>query len=178
MNGVTLDGKLDESAWSGKTSVTYAAADMGKTGKEEITYTGFMGTDGFYYAATMKISSYNVAAADCTDTLILNFGSDGLANPRIELQISGLGNVNRVMGGVGVYVAEKDANGYYTVTFEGYVPYRVLDAKWPSFTYTTESLSLYMGFNSKANQHWLKTGEFNSYNYNFTITKAGLALKG
>lgn len=178
LNGVTLDGKLDESAWSGKTSVTYAAADMGKTGKEEITYTGFMGTDGFYYAATMKISSYNVAAADCTDTLILNFGSDGLANPRIELQISGLGNVNRVMGGVGVYVAEKDANGYYTVTFEGYVPYRVLDAKWPSFTYTTESLSLYMGFNSKANQHWLKTGEFNSYNYNFTITKAGLALKG
>lgn len=178
LNGVTLDGKLDESVWSGKTSVTYAAADMGKTGKEEITYTGFMGTDGFYYAATMKISSYNVAAADCTDTLILNFGSDGLANPRIELQISGLGNVNRVMGGVGVYVAEKDANGYYTVTFEGYVPYRVLDAKWPSFTYTTESLSLYMGFNSKANQHWLKTGEFNSYNYNFTITKAGLALKG
>lgn len=178
LNDVTLDGKLDESAWSGKTSVTYAAADMGKTGKEEITYTGFMGTDGFYYAATMKISSYNVAAADCTDTLILNFGSDGLANPRIELQISGLGNVNRVMGGVGVYVAEKDANGYYTVTFEGYVPYRVLDAKWPSFTYTTESLSLYMGFNSKANQHWLKTGEFNSYNYNFTITKAGLALKG
>ena len=178
LNGVTLDGKLDESAWSGKTSVTYAAADMGKTGKEEITYTGFMGTDGFYYAATMKISSYNVAAADCTDTLILNFGSDGLANPRIELQITGLGNVNRVMGGVGVYVAEKDANGYYTVTFEGYVPYRVLDAKWPSFTYTTESLSLYMGFNSKANQHWLKTGEFNSYNYNFTITKAGLALKG
>lgn len=178
LNGVTLDGKLDESAWSGKTSVTYAAADMGKTGKEEIIYTGFMGTDGFYYAATMKISSYNVAAADCTDTLILNFGSDGLANPRIELQISGLGNVNRVMGGVGVYVAEKDANGYYTVTFEGYVPYRVLDAKWPSFTYTTESLSLYMGFNSKANQHWLKTGEFNSYNYNFTITKAGLALKG
>lgn len=178
LNGVTLDGKLDESAWSGKTSVTYVAADMGKTGKEEITYTGFMGTDGFYYAATMKISSYNVAAADCTDTLILNFGSDGLANPRIELQISGLGNVNRVMGGVGVYVAEKDANGYYTVTFEGYVPYRVLDAKWPSFTYTTESLSLYMGFNSKANQHWLKTGEFNSYNYNFTITKAGLALKG
>ena len=178
LNGVTLDGKLDESAWSGKTSVTYAAADMGKTGKEEITYTGFMGTDGFYYAATMKISSYNVAAADCTDTLILSFGSDGLANPRIELQITGLGNVNRVMGGVGVYVAEKDANGYYTVTFEGYVPYRVLDAKWPSFTYTTESLSLYMGFNSKANQHWLKTGEFNSYNYNFTITKAGLALKG
>lgn len=178
LNGVTLDGKLDESAWSDKTSVTYAAADMGKTGKEEITYTGFMGTDGFYYAATLKISSYTVTAADLTDALILNFKAGGLANPRIELQITGIGNVNRVMGGVGVYVAEKDANGYYTVTFEGYVPYRVLDAKWPSFTYTTESLSLYMGFNSKANQHWLKTGEFNSYNYNFTITKAGLALKG
>lgn len=175
LNGVTLDGKLDESAWSGKTSVTYAAADMGKTGKEEITYTGFMGTDGFYYAATMKISSYNVAAADCTDTLILNFGSDGLANPRIELQITGLGNVNRVMGGVGVYITEAD--GYYTVTFEGYVPYRVLDAKWSSFTYTEGSLSLYMGFNSGANKHWLKEGEYSGYAYNFTITKTGLVLK-
>lgn len=175
LNGVTLDGKLDESAWSGKTSVTYAAADMGKTGKEEITYTGFMGTDGFYYAATMKISSYNVAAADCTDTLILNFGSAGLANPRIELQITGLGNVNRVMGGVGVYITEAD--GYYTVTFEGYVPYRVLAAKWPSFTYTEDCLSLYMGFNSGANKHWLKEGEYSGYAYNFTITKTGLVLK-
>ncbi len=175
LNGVTLDGKLDESAWSGKTSVTYAAADMGKTGKEEIAYTGFMGTDGFYYAATMKISSYNVAAADCTDTLILNFGSDGLANPRIELQITGLGNVNRVMGGVGVYITEAD--GYYTVTFEGYVPYRVLGAKWPSFTYTEDCLSLYMGFNSGANKHWLKEGEYSGYAYNFTITKTGLVLK-
>ena len=134
-----------------------------------------MGTDGFYYAATMKISSYNVAAADCTDTLILNFGSDGLANPRIELQITGLGNVNRVMGGVGVYITEAD--GYYTVTFEGYVPYRVLGAKWPSFTYTEDCLSLYMGFNSGANKHWLKEGEYSGYAYNFTITKTGLVLK-
>ena len=178
LGDITLDGKLDESAWSNKTSVTYSAAEMGdsgQSGKEEITYTGFMGEDGFYYAATLKISSYTVTAADFTDALILNFQAGSLGNPRIELQISGLGNVNRVMGGVGVYVTKAD--GYYTVTFEGYVPYRVLDAKWPTLTYTTESLSLYMGFNSGAHKHWLKTGEYNSYNYNFTITKTGLVLK-
>lgn len=176
LKGVTLDGKLDESAWSNKTSVTYSAADMGKTGNEEITYTGFMGEDGLYYAATLKISEYAVNAKDGSYVLVLNFSdTDDWANPRIELQISGLGNVNRVMGGIGVCVTEAD--GYYTVTFEGYVPYRVLDAKWPTFTYTAESLSLYMGFQTDANTKWLKEGEFSRYRYNFTFIESGLALK-
>lgn len=73
LEGVTLDGKLDESAWSNKTSVTYSAADMGKTGNEEITYTGFMGEDGLYYAATLKISEYAVNAKDGSYVLVLNF---------------------------------------------------------------------------------------------------------
>ena len=176
LNGVTLDGKLDESAWSGKTSVAYSASDMGMTGNEEITYTGFMGEDGLYYAATLKISEYAVNAKDGSYVLVLNFSdTDAWANPRIELQISGLGNVNRVMGGIGVCVTEAD--GYYTVTFEGYVPYRVMNVKWPTFTYTAESLSLYMGFQTDANTKWLKEGEFSGYRYNFTFTKSGLALK-
>ena len=176
LEGVTLDGKLDESAWSNKTSVTYSAADMGKTGNEEITYTGFMGEDGLYYAATLKISEYAVNAKDGSYVLVLNFSdTDAWANPRIELQISGLGNVNRVMGGIGVCVTEAD--GYYTVTFEGYVPYRVMNAKWPTFTYTAESLSLYMGFQTDADTKWLKEGEFSGYRYNFTFTESGLALK-
>lgn len=176
LNGVTLDGKLDESAWSGKTSVAYSATDMGMTGNEEITYTGFMGEDGLYYAATLKISEYAVNAKDGSYVLVLNFSdTDAWANPRIELQISGLGNVNRVMGGIGVCVTEAD--GYYTVTFEGYVPYRVMNAKWPNFTFTAESLSLYMGFQTDAKTKWLKEGEFSGYRYNFTFTKSGLALK-
>ena len=176
LGGITLDGKLDESAWSNKTSVTYSATDMGMTGNEEITYTGFMGEDGLYYAATLKISEYAVNAKDGSYVLVLNFSdTDAWANPRIELQISGLGNVNRVMGGIGVCVTEAD--GYYTVTFEGYVPYRVMNAKWPTFTYTAESLSLYMGFQTDANTKWLKEGEFSGYRYNFTFTESGLALK-
>lgn len=176
LGGITLDGKLDESAWSNKTSVAYSATDMGMTGNEEITYTGFMGEDGLYYAATLKISEYAVNAKDGSYVLVLNFSdTDAWANPRIELQISGLGNVNRVMGGIGVCVTEAD--GYYTVTFEGYVPYRVMNAKWPTFTYTAESLSLYMGFQTDANTKWLKEGEFSGYRYNFTFTKSGLALK-
>lgn len=176
LGGITLDGKLDESAWSGKTSVAYSATDMGMTGNEEITYTGFMGEDGLYYAATLKINEYAVNAKDGSYVLVLNFSdTDAWANPRIELQISGLGNVNRVMGGIGVCVTEAD--GYYTVTFEGYVPYRVMNAKWPTFTYTAESLSLYMGFQTDANTKWLKEGEFSGYRYNFTFTKSGLALK-
>ena len=176
LGGITLDGKLDESAWSNKTSVAYSATDMGMTGNEEITYTGFMGEDGLYYAATLKISEYAVNAKDGSYVLVLNFSdTDAWANPRIELQISGLGNVNRVMGGIGVCVTEAD--GYYTVTFEGYVPYRVMNAKWPTFTYTAESLSLYMGFQTDANTKWLKEGEFSGYRYNFTFTESGLALK-
>ena len=79
------------------------------------------------------------------------------------------------MGGIGVCVTEAD--GYYTVTFEGYVPYRVMNAKWPNFTFTAESLSLYMGFQTDAKTKWLKEGEFSGYRYNFTFTKSGLALK-
>lgn len=183
---VTVDGVLDDTAWTDKTEKTYTF------GENSITYNGFAAEKGIYFGVTVK--SKTLEGLDNTETALrLNFPDDANSSG-MQLRLNGLYHAQKCIGAAGVKI-EKESDGSYTSVIEGYIPYMVLQAKrnnYKDFVTTDDdgnvtAVDINMYFKApamkvaagdgKESDIWLPDGKVPA-SFNFTLNQSGLSEKG
>ena len=171
-DGVVIDGKLDDSAWTGKATVSYAQADN----KRSVTYAGFTGKEGFYYGATVKIDGLP-KEGDPNNGLLIRFVSN--TDYYIHLNFRGTYTGYNSFGTGSVFIEKQDDG--WSVTFEGYVPYSVLRAKRADYQFEEGDLDVLMYVHGSNDYQfngmwlWLDNASYLWDKYNFNIGNTGLS---
>lgn len=171
-DGVVIDGKLDDSAWTGKATVSYAQADN----KRSVTYAGFTGKEGFYYGATVKIDGLP-KEGDTNNGLLIRFVSN--TDYYIHLNFRGTYTGYNSFGTGSVFIEKQDDG--WSVTFEGYVPYSVLRAKRADYQFEEGDLDVLMYVHGSNDYQfngmwlWLDNASYLWDKYNFNIGNTGLS---